>query len=161
MYDRDGDGVQEGSPQDFMGPLGRERLRRDGSVDEPGLVIVRNSPVLHGFVAAVTLAIAVLFFIAAMPSEERRLLYEGEIVSAGDLCEATDADGEAITRLCSELGTWETYPTGWSVAGVVVALLFAAGAGFEIYQLPKLFKSRKQRRQDQVSRVAERDFKRT
>jgi len=121
----------------------------------------RVSPLLHGFVAAVTLAVAVLLFIAAMPSEERRLLYRGEIVSAGDLCEATGIDGETVTRACSELGTWETYPTGWSVIQVVIALLFAAGAAFEIYQLPKLIKSRKQRRQNAVSRAVERDYKRT
>jgi hypothetical protein len=160
MYDFD-DGVQDGSPQTFMGPHARERQREHGSVDESGLVIARNSPVLHAFVAVVTLAVTVLLFIAAMPGEERTLVYQGEIVSAGDLCESTGADGEIITRACSELGTWETYPSGWSVVPVVIALVLAAGAGFEIYQVPKLIRSRKQRRQNTVSRMVERDYKRT
>lgn len=159
MYDFD-DGVPD-DQQAFMGPYARERQREHGSVEDPGLVIARNSPVLHAFVAAVTLAVAVLLFIAAMPDEERRLLYQGEIVSASDLCESTGADGETITRACSELGTWESYPSGWSVVPVLIALALAAGAGFEIYQLPKLISSRKQRRQYAVSRVVERDFKRT
>lgn len=160
MYDFD-DGVQDDSPQTFMGPYARERQREHGSVDEPGLVIARTSPVLHAFVAAVTLAVAVLLVIAAMPDEERSLIYQGEIVSAGDLCEAPGTGGETVTRACSQLGTWETYPSGWSVVPVVIALVLAAGAAFEIYQLPKLIKGRKQRRQRTVSRMVERDYKRT
>lgn len=161
MHDFDDDGIQDDSPQVFMGPYARERQREHGSLDEPGLVIARNSPVLHAFVAAVTLAVAVLLVIAAMPGEERRLIYQGEIVSAGDLCEATGVGGETVTRACSELGAWETYPSGWSVVPVVIALVLAAGAGFEGYQVAKLIKNRKQRRQNAVSRAVERDYKRT
>jgi hypothetical protein len=161
MHDFDNDGVQDDSPQVFMGPHALERQRTHGSVDEPGLVVARNSPVLHGFVAAVTLAVAVLLFLGAMPGEERRLVYEGETVSTADLCEATGTDGETVTRACSELGTWEVDQTGWSVVPVVIALALAAGAGFEIYQLPKLISSRRQRRQNAVGRMVERDFKRT
>jgi hypothetical protein len=160
MYDFD-DGVQDDSPQTFMGPHARERQREHGSLDEPGLVIARASPVLHAFVAAVTLAVAVLLVVAAMPDEERRLVYRGEIVSAGDLCEATGTDGETITRACSQLGAWETYPSGWSVVPVVIALVLAAGAAFEISQLPKLINGRKQQRQNTISHTVERDYKRT
>lgn len=96
--------------------------------------MVPDTPGVAVFSAVVTLALAVVLFIVALPGEERVLVYEGEEVGASAICESAGPDGEVVTGACAEFGEFETRPTGWSVpaaiaAGVLAVLAIVVLAG--------------------------------
>ncbi|MDN3238232.1 hypothetical protein [Glycomyces tritici] len=88
--------------------------------------LIPDSPGVAVFSALVTLALAVVLFIVALPGEERALVYDGEEVSSTALCETTGPDGEAVKGACAELGEFETRQTGWVVPAAVAAVVLAA-----------------------------------
>lgn len=115
---------REFSEADF-GLGGGSRRKRRLVPDTPGVAI---------FTALITLALAVVLFIVALPGEERVLVYRGEEVGATAICETTGPDGETVKGACAELGEYETRPTGWTVpaaiaAGVLAALAIVVLAG--------------------------------
>jgi hypothetical protein len=96
--------------------------------------LVPDTPGVAVFSALVTLALAVVLFIVALPGEERVLVYQGEEVRATALCETTGPDGEAVKGACAELGEFEERETGWVVpaaiaAGVLAVLAIVVLAG--------------------------------
>ncbi|GAA2277388.1 hypothetical protein GCM10009853_034480 [Glycomyces scopariae] len=127
---------------------------------ERGRMSLPDSPIVAGITAGITMALAVVLFITAMPGENRVLVYQGERVNAGDLCEAVGTGGETVVRACAELGTWESYPTGWSLLPLLVALVLAGAAGYVAYHIPKQVRTRKQQVQDALDNLTGEDFKR-
>ena len=120
QYDR-GVAKRFGRDRDFseadLGLGGGPRRKRRLIPDTPGVAV---------FSALVTLALAVVLFIVALPGEERVLIYEGEEVGATAICETTGPDGEAVKGACAEFGEYETRPTGWIVPAAVAAGVLAS-----------------------------------
>lgn len=140
-------------------PLKLSRHHYEGPGDQPRRLIP-DTPLVAGITAAVTLALAVVLFLAAMPSEERVLIYQGDEVSPAELCETTQADGDTVLGACAELGRWETRKSGWGVVQLVFAALLTAGAAVVIGGIPKQVRERRERRQAEVDRLAGEDFPR-
>jgi hypothetical protein len=120
---------------------------------------IPDTPAVAVVTAAVTLALAVVLFITALPGEERVLYYEGERVSPSALCETTDADGETVLGSCAELGEFETRPTGWSVTPVVVAAVLAGLAAVVLAGVPKQLRERRGEEAARLARMTDEDFK--
>ncbi|MFG3340389.1 hypothetical protein [Glycomyces sp. NPDC048151] len=123
MRNRNGRG-REFSEADFGLGGGAKRKQR----------LVPDTPGVAVFSALVTLALAVVLLIVALPGEERVLVYEGEEVRTSAVCESTGPDGETVTGACAEFGEFEVRETGWSVpaaiaAGVLAVLAIVVLAG--------------------------------
>ncbi|MFB9659823.1 hypothetical protein ACFQS3_08650 [Glycomyces mayteni] len=133
------------------GPEGRNGKRR---------FAIPDTPLVSAVTAAVTLALAVVLFLTAMPGEERVLYYEGERVSPSALCETTGPDGTAVMGACAELGEWETRETGWGVVRLVIAGVLAAGAAVVIAGIPKQVAERRREELAALERLTDEDFPR-
>ncbi|MCD0443324.1 hypothetical protein LO763_06750 [Glycomyces sp. A-F 0318] len=120
---------------------------------------IPDTPAVAVFTAAVTLALAVVLFITALPGEERVLYYEGERVSPSALCETTDADGETVLGACAELGEFETRPTGWSVTPLVIAVVLAGLAAVVVAGVPKQVRERRAEEAARLERMTDEDFR--
>lgn len=106
-----------------------------------------DRPLLAIVGAISALALAAVLFIASMPGEERRLMYEGAEVGPTERCTTVDESGEAAPALCAEVGTYETHRTGWQVPTVVLAVVLTALAAVVLATLPRQTRERRRRRQ--------------
>jgi hypothetical protein len=129
---------------------GSRRRNRFAIPDSPGVAVVT---------AVLTLALAVVLFITALPGEEQVLYYEGVQVSPSAICETTGPDGEAVKVACIEVAEVQTRPTGWSVVRVVIAALLAAGAVVVLAGVPKQLRERRQEETARMERLTDEDFK--
>ncbi|THV28967.1 hypothetical protein [Glycomyces paridis] len=120
---------------------------------------IPDSPAVAVVTAAVTLALAVLLLVAAMPGEERVLVYEGQRVSPTALCETVDEEGEKVMGACVELGEFETRPTGWSVLPLAVAAVLAGLAAVVLAGVPKQLRERRSEEAARLERMTDEDFK--
>lgn len=120
---------------------------------------IPDSPAIAIFTALITLALAVVLFITALPGEERALYYEGREVSPSAICQVTGPDGETEPRACAEVGEFETRPTEWSVPRVVIAAVLAALAGVVLAGVPKQVRDRRRDEQAKLARLTDEDFK--
>jgi hypothetical protein len=112
--------------------------------------LVPDTPGVAVFSALVTLALAVVLFIVALPGEERVLVYQGEEVATSALCDSTGPDGEAVKVACVEVGEFETRPTGWTVPAAVAAVVLAGLSAVVLAGVPAQVKAaRKEREQAQ------------
>ncbi|GAA1671859.1 hypothetical protein GCM10009830_17490 [Glycomyces endophyticus] len=135
----------------FAGPGGP---RRRGRLSLP------DSPLVAGITAAVTLALAAVLFLAALPGEERVLYYEGEQVAPSALCETEDEAGETVLGACAELGEWETRETGWGVVQLVIAGVLAAGGAVVAFGIPKQLRERREEELRDLERLTDEDHRR-
>lgn len=133
-------------------PQGRSGRRR---------FAIPDTPLVSAVTAAVTLALAVVLFLTAMPGEERVLYYDGERVSPSALCETPAPDGGTEMGACAELGEWETRETGWGVVRLVIAGALAAGAAVVIAGIPKQVAERRREELAALERLTDEDFPRT
>jgi len=108
------------------------------------LSLIGDTPGVAIFCALLTLALAVLIFIPALPSDDRVLVYMGEEVKPTELCKTVE-NHEVVQGLCSELGQWEVRPTGWSIPGVVVSLVLAGLAAVVLAKLPAQIRDHRRR----------------
>jgi hypothetical protein len=129
---------------------GSRRRNRFAIPDSPGVAVVT---------AVLTLALAVILFITALPGEEQVLYYEGVQVSPSAICETTGPDGEVVKVACVEVAEVETRPTDWSVVRVVIAALLAAGAVVVLAGVPKQLRERRQEETARMERLTDEDFK--
>lgn len=120
---------------------------------------VPDSPAVAVVTALLTLALAVVLFITALPGEERALYYEGREVGASSVCETIGADGETEQRACAEVGEYETRPTGWSVPRVAIAAVLAGLAVVVLAGVPKQVKDRRKDEAAKLARLTDEDFK--
>jgi hypothetical protein len=120
---------------------------------------IPDSPVVAVVTAVLTLALAVVLFLAAMPGEERVLYFEGEQVGPSEICETTGADGEPVLTACAEVGEFETRPTGWSVVPAVIAGVLAAAAVVVLAGVPKQLRERRAEEIARMERLTDEDFK--
>ncbi|HEX2143263.1 MAG TPA: hypothetical protein VHG10_02025 [Glycomyces sp.] len=112
--------------------------------------LIPDTPAVAVVTAAVTLVLAVILFLTALPGEERVLVYEGREVSPTQTCETVNADGETVMGACVELGEYVTRSTGWSVPSVVIAVVLAALAAVVLAGVPAQVKEA--RRQQAIAR---------
>lgn len=120
---------------------------------------IPDSPVIAVVTALLTLALAVVLFITALPGEERVLYFEGQEVSPAAICVTTGAEGEGEPRACAEVGEYETQPTPWSVPRVAIAAVLAGLAGVVLAGVPKQVKDRREEEQAKLARLTDEDFK--
>ncbi|WP_205323689.1 hypothetical protein [Glycomyces sp. YM15] len=120
---------------------------------------IPDSPVVAVVTALITLALAVVLFLSAMPGEERVLYFEGERVGPSEICETTGPDGETVMTACIEVGEFETRPTGWSVVPAVIAGVLAAAAVVVLAGVPKQLRERRQEEVARMERLTDEDFK--
>ncbi|MDA1360455.1 hypothetical protein O1R50_12525 [Glycomyces luteolus] len=120
---------------------------------------IPDSPVVAVVTAVITLALAVVLFISAMPGEERVLYFEGQQVSPSEICQTTGPDGETLLTACAEVGEFETRPTGWSVVPAVIAGVLAAAAVVVLAGVPKQLRERRQEELARLERLTDEDFK--
>lgn len=135
---------------DAQRPADRHKKRRFAIPDTPGVAIVT---------AALTLALAVVLFITALPGEERVLYYEGERVNPSSLCETTNSQGETVLGVCAELGEFTTQSTGWSVVPLVIAIVLAGLAAVVVSGVPKQLQERRADEAAKLARMTDEDFK--
>ncbi|MEU5870486.1 hypothetical protein AB0A73_02885 [Glycomyces sp. NPDC047369] len=121
---------------------------------------IPDTPLVSAITAAVTLALAVVLFLTAMPGEERVLYYDGERVSPSALCETAAPDGGTEMGACVELGEWETRETGWGVVRLVIAGVLAAGAAVVVAGIPKQVAERRREELAALERLTDEDFPR-
>ncbi|MEV3935970.1 hypothetical protein AB0K52_08355 [Glycomyces sp. NPDC049804] len=129
---------------------GSRRRNRFAIPDSPGVAVVT---------AVLTLALAVIVFLTALPGEEQVLYYEGREVGPSAICETTGPDGEVVMTACVEVAEAETRSTGWSVVRVVIAALLAAGAIVVLAGVPKQLRERRQEETARMERLTDEDFK--
>ncbi|NUQ90966.1 MAG: hypothetical protein HOQ43_21190 [Glycomyces artemisiae] len=120
------------------------------------LSLIGDTPGVALFCSLLTLAIAVLVFIPAVPGEERVLMYKGEQVKATELC-ITTVEGELVQAPCVEVGEFETVPTGWSVPGVIVAAVLAALALVVLARVPAQFRAHRKQQHSAQETLTESD----
>jgi hypothetical protein len=120
---------------------------------------IPDSPAIAVFTALITLALAVVLFITALPGEERELYYEGREVSPSAICQVPGSDGETEPRACAEVGEFETRRTEWSVPRVVIAAVLAGLAGIVLAGVPKQVRDRRRDEQAKLARLTDEDFK--
>lgn len=120
---------------------------------------IPDSPVVAVVTAVITIALAVVLFLTALPGEERAFYYEGEQVSPSAICETTGADGEVELRACAEVGEYEIVATPWSVPRVVIAAVLAGMAGAVLAGVPKQLRERRQEETARLERLTDEDFK--
>lgn len=120
---------------------------------------IPDSPVIAVVTAVITLALAVVLFITAVPGEERELFYEGREVSPSAICQTTGADGEAEQRACAEVGEYRTRPTDWKIPSVVIAAVLAAAAVVVLAGVPKQVRDRREEERKRLARLTDEDFK--
>jgi hypothetical protein len=142
---------QYGPGSQFTGPDGPKRR---------GRLSLPDSPLTSVVTATVTLALAVVLFLTAMPDDERVLVYRGEQVAPTDLCETVDADGDTVLGACAELGEWETYRSGWSAVPLIFAVVLAAGGAVVAYGIPKQVRERRQKELRELELLTDEDHPR-
>jgi amino acid transporter len=120
---------------------------------------IPDSPAVAVVTALITLALAVVLFITAMPDEERVLYYEGSEVGTTELCETTGADGETEQRVCVEVGEFQTRSTGWSIPSVVIAAILAALALVVLAAVPKQLREHRKEEAARLERLTDEDFR--
>jgi hypothetical protein len=120
---------------------------------------VSDTPLVAGFTAVVTLGLAVVLFLVAMPSDERVLVYRGEQVAPTDLCETVDASGDTVLGSCLELGEFETYRTGWGTWQLVAAGVLAAGGAVVAFSLPKQIREHRRQEQRDLEQLTDEDHR--
>lgn len=109
--------------------------------------MIPDTPGVAVFSVVVTLALAVVLFIVALPGEERVLVYQGEEVRTSALCETTSPEGETVKAACVEVGEFETRPTGWSVPAAIAAVVLAALAIVVLAGVPAQVKAARRERE--------------
>ncbi len=120
---------------------------------------VPDSPVVAVVTALITLALAVVLFVTALPDEERVLYYEGREVGTTELCETTGAGGETEQRVCIEVGEFQTRSTGWSVPAAVIAAILAALAAVVLAGVPKQLREHRKEEAARLERLTDEDFR--
>jgi hypothetical protein len=143
----------------FGHTLGPEDYFSDGRKRRPRFSLP-DSPLLAGITAVVTLGLAAVLFLAAMPSDERVLIYRGEQVAPTELCETTDASGDTVLGACIELGVWETYRSGWGTVQLVIAGVLAAGGLLVAFDLPRMLREQRARERRELEQLTDEDHPR-
>jgi hypothetical protein len=121
---------------------------------------IPDSPATAVVTALITLGLAVVLFITALPGEERVFVYEGREVSPSAICETTGTDGEPVMTTCAEVAESETRSTGWVVPSLVIAAVLAALAVIVLAGVPEQVRDRRRDEQAKLARLTDEDFKR-
>jgi hypothetical protein len=139
-------------------PFGSDGGRRRGPRRKARFAIP-DSPAVAVVTALITLGLAAVLFITALPGEEGVLYFEGREVSPSAICEITVADGKTEPRACAEIGEFETRPTGWRMPPVVIAAVLAAMALVVLAGVPKQVKDHRKEEAAKLARLTDEDFK--